>query len=73
MIVLLAWRCYISSTFQISLAEKFKFDHDLSFLVEYENCFTPQVILEMGDWNSGKISNVTAFMPFEKFYLKQLR
>lgn len=33
----------------IALAEEFKFDHDLSFLVEYDNCYTPQVILEKGN------------------------
>ena len=40
-------------SFQISLAEDFKFDHDLSFLVEYDNCYTPQVVLEMGDSAAG--------------------
>ena len=28
--------------------KEFKFDHDLSFLVEYDNCYEPQVILEAG-------------------------
>ena len=34
---------------QVTLAEEFKFDHDLSFLVEYENCYKPQALVERGN------------------------
>ncbi|KAK3598702.1 hypothetical protein CHS0354_003259 [Potamilus streckersoni] len=38
---------------KVTLAEEFKFDHDLSVLVEYEDCNVPQVVLEKGDPHSG--------------------
>ncbi|KAL3888733.1 hypothetical protein ACJMK2_001093 [Sinanodonta woodiana] len=38
---------------KVSLADDFKFDHDISVLVEYENCNVPQIVLEKGDPHSG--------------------
>ena len=40
---------------QVTLAEEFKFDHDLSFLVEYKNCYAPQVIVEAGNPEAGML------------------
>ncbi|KAL3888728.1 hypothetical protein ACJMK2_001091 [Sinanodonta woodiana] len=38
---------------KVTLAEEFTFDHDLSVLVEYKDCNTPQIVLEKGDPLSG--------------------
>ncbi|KAL3888727.1 hypothetical protein ACJMK2_001090 [Sinanodonta woodiana] len=38
---------------KVTLAEEFTFDHDLSVLVEYEECNLPQIVLEKGDPLSG--------------------
>ncbi|KAK3598701.1 hypothetical protein CHS0354_003258 [Potamilus streckersoni] len=38
---------------KVTLAEEFKFDHDLSVLVEYEACNIPQIVLEKGNPHSG--------------------
>ncbi|KAL3888742.1 hypothetical protein ACJMK2_001102 [Sinanodonta woodiana] len=37
---------------KVTLAEEFKFDHDLSVLVEYESCSIPQIVLEKGNPHS---------------------
>ena len=50
--------CFIPSV-QFVLAEVFKFDHDLSILIEYENRDTPQVVLEMGNASAGKKQMIT--------------
>ncbi|XP_053392403.1 von Willebrand factor A domain-containing protein 5A-like isoform X2 [Mercenaria mercenaria] len=34
---------------KVSLCDKFQFDHDLSFLVQYENAYSPHVVLERGN------------------------
>jgi len=39
--------------FQIELAEEFKFDHDLSLDIIYDDITKPEVILELGDPKKG--------------------
>ena len=39
--------------FQIELAEEFKFDHDLSLDIVYDDITKPEVILELGDPKKG--------------------
>ncbi|KAL3888729.1 hypothetical protein ACJMK2_001092 [Sinanodonta woodiana] len=38
---------------KVTLVDEFKFNHDISVLVEYENCNVPQIVLEKGDPHSG--------------------
>lgn len=47
--------CLIRCTgiFKVSIGDEFKFDHDLCLLVEYEEPFKPQVVLEDGNPEAG--------------------
>lgn len=35
------------------MAEEFKFDHDVRLYVEYEDAFSPQVVMENGNPEAG--------------------
>ena len=50
----------------MSLEEEFKFDRDLSFLVEYENCFNPQVVMEIGKPEEGNTLYSWSFSIFKQ-------
>ena len=40
-------------------------DHDLSFLVEYDNCNTPQVVLEMGNSSAGNDHDLSFLVEYD--------
>lgn len=46
----------------VTLAEEFKFDHDLSFLVEYENCYRPHALVERGNQEAAGIMKENVLM-----------
>ncbi|KAH3864121.1 hypothetical protein DPMN_027135 [Dreissena polymorpha] len=51
---LMSVACYTCTFFhQVTLAEEFRYDHDLTFHIEYHKPFVPRLIMESGNSEKG--------------------